>query len=138
MRDTGGGNSIMGKGKILIMDDNAIVNLANVRGLRNLQYEAEATRDGFAAIRIYKKEAESGKPFDVVVLDLIAPPYSMGGEEAIKKLLEIDPDVKAIVASTSIKGPVMTDFRKYGFNGVLVKPYGIHELDETIQKVIGM
>jgi DNA-binding NarL/FixJ family response regulator len=59
----------------------------------------------------------------------------MGGEETIKKLLEIDPDVKAIVASASIVDPAMTDFEEYGFKGILVKPYDIYELDETIQKV---
>jgi hypothetical protein len=29
----------------------------------------------------------------------------------------------------------MTDFEEYGFKGILVKPYDIYELDETIQKV---
>ena len=39
------------------------------------------------------------------------------------------------VASASTMDPVMTDFNKYGFRGILVKPYDIHELDETIQKI---
>ncbi len=42
------------------------------------------------------------------------------------------------VASASTMNPAMTDFRKYGFKGILVKPYDIHELDETIQKVRGI
>ena len=126
----------MGKGKILIMDDE-VSPLFLVDQFRNMEYEVEAAEDGFAAIELYERAVESGKPFDVVVLDLVVH-HSMGGEETIKKLLEINPDVKAIVTCASIMSPIMTDFRKYGFKGVLVKPYGIHELDETIQKAIGM
>jgi CheY-like chemotaxis protein len=124
----------MAKGKILIMDDEFIARFAIAKRLRDLEYKVEPAGDGFAAIEIYERAAESGKPFDVVVLDLTVP-CSMGGEETIKKLLEIDPDVKAIVASASIVDPAMTDFEEYGFKGILVKPYDIYELDETIQKV---
>ena len=119
------------------MDDEAVVSLANVQGLRNLQYEVEAAKDGFVAMELYERAMKSGKPFDVVVLDLTIP-RSMGGEGTIKKLLEIDPDVKAIVASASIMNPVMANFKEYGFKGILAKPYDFHELNETIQKVRGI
>ncbi len=108
-----------------------------LRGLRNLRYEVESSEDGFAAIELYERAAESGKPFDVVVLDLMVP-HSMGGEETIKILLEINPNVIAIVASASIIDPVMTDYKKYGFKGILEKPYDFHKLDEAIQKAIRM
>ncbi len=63
-------------------------------------------------------------------------PGGMGGKEAIEKLLEIDPEVRAIVASGYADDPIMAESNKYGFSGVLVKPYEIHELDEALQKVI--
>jgi DNA-binding NarL/FixJ family response regulator len=76
-----------------------------------------------------------GQPFDVVIMDLTIP-GGMGGKEAIKKLLEIDPKVKAIVSSGYSTDPVMADFRSYGFSGVAVKPYNIEELSEILDKVI--
>ena len=60
----------------------------------------------------------------------------MGGEETIQKLLEIDPKVKAIVSSAYSKHPIMSEFNKYGFKGVIAKPYKIEKLSEIIYKVL--
>ncbi len=62
----------------------------------------------------------------------------MGGKETIKKLLEIDPEVTALVSSGYANDPIMADHMKYGFKGVLAKPHEIHEIDEALQKVITM
>ncbi|MGR3302451.1 MAG: hypothetical protein ACUZ8I_08085 [Candidatus Scalindua sp.] len=45
------------------------------------------------------------------------------------------PDVKAIVTSGYSDDPIIADFSKYGFSGVLAKPYEIDELYEAIQNV---
>jgi DNA-binding NarL/FixJ family response regulator len=60
----------------------------------------------------------------------------MGGKEAVQKLLEIDPRAKAVVSSGYSNDPVMADFKKHGFRGVAAKPYSIHELTSTVQKVL--
>jgi PAS domain S-box-containing protein len=127
--------SITCKGKILLMDDEDVIRLAVTQHLRNLKYEVEAVRDGTEAIKLYKKAIESGKSFDAVVMDLTIP-GDMGGKEATKRLLEIDPKTKVIVASGYVNDPIMAEFKKHGFKGVLTKPYEIDELDEVLQKVI--
>jgi len=33
-------------------------------------------------------------------------------------------------------GPMMANYKKYGFRDVLAKPHEIHELDEKLKKVI--
>jgi DNA-binding NarL/FixJ family response regulator len=63
-------------------------------------------------------------------------PGGMGGEEAIRQLLEIDPNVKAIVSSGYSTDAVMSDFKQYGFSGVITKPYTVAALSEAINKVI--
>jgi DNA-binding NarL/FixJ family response regulator len=60
----------------------------------------------------------------------------MGGREAIKRLKDIDPDVRAVVSSGYSDDPVMSEFKKYGFRGVVAKPYGIGELIEILNKVM--
>jgi DNA-binding NarL/FixJ family response regulator len=60
----------------------------------------------------------------------------MGGKEAIKKLLEIDPDVKAIVSSGYATDPIMADFKKYGFSAVVTKPYSFEELEKTLRDML--
>jgi DNA-binding NarL/FixJ family response regulator len=77
----------------------------------------------------------SAGPFDVVIMDLTVP-GSMGGAAAIKKLLAIDPSVRAIVSSGYSNDPVMTDFKAYGFKGIMLKPYKIKELSETLRDVL--
>jgi two-component system cell cycle sensor histidine kinase/response regulator CckA len=52
----------------------------------------------------------------------------MGGKVAMKKLQDIDPDIKAIISSGYSNDPIMSDYARYGFKGVLAKPYGIEEL----------
>ena len=61
----------------------------------------------------------------------------MGGKETIKRLQEVDPQVKAIVSSGYSQDTVMADFEKYGFAGVVPKPYRIDELSEAVHKAMG-
>ena len=63
-------------------------------------------------------------------------PGGMGGAEAIAKLLELDPGVRAIVSSGYFNDPILTDYEKYGFSGVISKPYRVSELSEVVEEVI--
>ena len=127
--------SITLNGKILIMDDEDIFRAVIGEHLRLLKYDVEEARNGTEAIEIYKAAMESCNPFDAVILDLTIA-GGMGGEETIKELLKIDSSVKAIVASGYSNAPIMSNFREYGFKGVVNKPYEIYELDEAFRNVI--
>ncbi len=122
-----------GKKRVLIMDDEALVREVAVRILEHLGYEVEYVVDGHEAVEIYKKTKESGKVFDAVILDLTVR-GGMGGDWAIRKLVEADPQVKAIVSSGYADNPVMTSFRKYGFAGAIPKPYNVLQLKEALEK----
>jgi CheY-like chemotaxis protein len=61
----------------------------------------------------------------------------MGGKEAIERLLALDPEVKAIVASGYANDPIMADYRTYGFVGCITKPYQTDTLHQVLQDVIG-
>jgi len=124
-----------GAGKILLMDDEEMILEIMDKILRELGYEVEFARDGNEAIDLYKKARVSGHPFASVIMDLTIP-GGMGGREAIQKLREIDPNVKAIVSSGYSTDPVMSNFRKYGFCGVLTKPFKIKELGEILKEVM--
>jgi PAS domain S-box-containing protein len=126
---------LVGTGKILVMDDEEMVREVLGRMLARLGYEAEFARDGGEAIEMFVKAQESGQAFAAVILDLTVP-GGMGGKEALGKLLEIDPQVKAIVSSGYSDDPVMADCQKYGFSGVVAKPYKISELGKILNQVI--
>jgi len=126
---------LFGQGRILVMDDEPAVREIAGNMLQFLGYEVEFAREGAEAIELYKKAKKSGKAFDAVILDLTVP-GGMGGKEAIRMLLEIDPDVRAIVSSGYSNDPVMSDFKRYGFRGVVAKPYNLKNLAEEVHKII--
>lgn len=123
------------KGKVLLMDDEKMIRDYALPILSQLGYDAEVCSDGAEAIEQYKKAMESDEPFDAVILDLTNQP-GMGGKEAVKKLLEIDPDVKGIVSTGYSKDMVVDRFREYGFSGVLIKPYTVGELGKVLSEVL--
>ena len=125
----------IGKRKILIMDDEEMIRHVAGLMLSQLGHDAEFAKDGIEAIELYKKAKESAKPFDAVILDLTNQ-FGMGGKEAIEKLLEIDPDVKAIISSGYSLDPVMANFKQYGFSGVMPKPYTKKELSYVLAEII--
>jgi PAS domain S-box-containing protein len=125
----------VGRGAILIMDDEDIIREALEEMLSVLNYEVKSARDGSEAVKIYKEKMESGEKFDAVVMDLTIP-GGIGGKEAMGMLLEIDPSVKTIVSSGYSNDPVMAEYRKYGFAGVIVKPYTLQELADVIHRII--
>jgi two-component system, cell cycle sensor histidine kinase and response regulator CckA len=126
---------LKGSGKILFMDDEEAVRKTTGFMLGSLGYNVEFARDGDEATELYKKAIESGEPFDAVIMDLTIA-GGMGGKEAVKKLIELNPDVKTIVSSGYSNDPVMSAYKQYGFHGVITKPYQIEELSDTISKVI--
>ena len=48
----------------------------------------------------------------------------------------IDPRVKAIVSSGYADDPIMSDYKKHGFSGVVAKPYSVKTLSEVVKKVV--
>jgi CheY-like chemotaxis protein len=127
--------SVPGTGKVLVMDDEAEVR--NVVGdmLKTLGYEPVFARDGAEALAVYQNAARSGSIFDAVIMDLTIP-GGMGGKETIKKMLEVDPRARVIVASGYSNDPVMSAFESYGFSGVIAKPYTMDTLAMTLRSVI--
>jgi len=124
-----------GKGRILVMDDEDIIRDMAQELLSGMGYEVELAGDGVEALNRYQEARASGAPVDAVIMDLTIP-GGMGGEEAIQKLLAIDPEARAIVSSGYSNNPIMADYKKYGFSGVLAKPYKITELSAVLQGVM--
>jgi len=126
---------ISASGKILVMDDDEFVLAVTGEALSIAGYQVGFAHGGVEAIDMYSAAMASGEPYDAVIMDLTIP-GGMGGAEAIKKLHEIDPDAKAIAASGYVQGSILSDFRQYGFNGVLAKPFRIDELCRVVHLVI--
>ncbi|MEA1927545.1 MAG: PAS domain S-box protein [Candidatus Auribacterota bacterium] len=127
---------IPGERRILIMDDDAELRSATGKLLASLGCLVSAAEDGKTAIELFKNEMKSGRPFDAVLLDLIIP-GKIGGEVVVKSLRKIDPAVKAILCSGYRTDPIISDYQKYGFSGVLTKPFKREELMKVLMECLG-
>ncbi len=134
IKDDGSEGLIRGTGKILVVDDEEIIR--NVIGeiLTFLGYRAEFVVEGRQAIESYQRAKESGEPFDAVIIDLTIP-GGMGGKDAIKGLLNLDCEVKAIVSSGYNNDPILADYCRYGFKGAVRKPFSAIELSRALHKI---
>ncbi len=123
------------RGHILVMDDDRAVRQAVVAMLESLGHTAGEASNGETCSAAYLEAMESGNPFDLVIIDLTIA----GGHDGvwtINRLREIDPEVRAIVASGYSNAPVVSDHRRYGFHGVLAKPLMLTDLDRVITAVL--
>jgi signal transduction histidine kinase/ActR/RegA family two-component response regulator len=128
-------NLLKGDGRVLVMDHDEVIRDASKNILTVLGYDVVLSQDGTNAIDAYQKAKVAGKPFDAVIMDLTVP-GGMGGREAAAKLLDIDPHARVIVSSGHSNDPVMAEFKKYGFKGIVSKPYRMKDLSEAVYRVI--
>jgi PAS domain S-box-containing protein len=125
-----------GIGKILVMDDDEVVRVVIERLLKSKGYDVQCVSHGAAALEAYEASAGCGRAFDAVIMDLTIP-GGMGGKDTVKRLLARFPDARVIVSSGYSNDPVMADYRKYGFCGVIRKPFSIEEFTEVLTGVMG-
>ncbi len=124
-----------GSARILVLDDEEAICMLVTCALEPLGYEVTETNDGTDALIAYEKAMKEGRPYDLVISDLTIP-GGMGGQETIKRLHRLDPDVRAIVSSGYANDPVMSQHEEYGFCGMIAKPYEIDALGRKVAEVL--
>ena len=125
-----------GSGRILIMDDDERVLSTLERMLKVLGYKAFPAVNGEDAIRKYSEALKDGERFDLVILDYTIA-NGMGGKEAVRQLLNLDPEVKAVLSSGYDVETILPDYRSRGFTAFLKKAYTIQELSKVIESCLG-
>lgn len=122
-------------GKIMVMDDEEVILEVTEEILTHLGHDVVVVSDGAQAVRLYTELQASSAPVDIIIMDLTIP-GGMGGQEAVKKILEINSEAKVIVSSGYSNDPVMANFKEYGFTAMVPKPFNFDELDKVISEVL--
>jgi len=121
--------------RILVMDDEPTVRDVAGLMLESLGYEVCLAKDGAEAVMLYEQAKREGKGYDLVIMDLTVH-GGMGGAEAAAKLRQSDPEVRAVVSSGYSSDPVMSEFGRYGFSGVVPKPYTLQGLKDAVDHAL--
>lgn len=127
---------IQQKRKILILEDEEAVFKPLEKMLAKLNFSVYYVKTGNKAIEVYRNHYDQNDAFDIVILDLTIP-GGIGGKETLKHLLEIDKNIKAIVSSGYASESTLSDFKEYGFAGVLKKPYDYTQLRAVLSMILG-
>lgn len=122
------------RGKILLLDDEEFIRRTAKMILSRFGYEVTVASSGEEVLKMMEKTDETSS-FELLILDLSIA-GGMGGRETLQKVLETNPDVKAIASSGYFNDPVMAFPDRYGFRDVLRKPYTISELERVLEKVM--
>lgn len=125
-----------GSGCVLVMDDDEIMRKAARRMLTALGYGCVCAADGEEALKLYRAELGGPAAFKAVIMDLTIP-GGMGGEEAVRKFLELDPRCKVVVSSGYSDYDVQADYVAAGFSAALSKPYKYEDLAAVLAKLLG-
>ena len=121
--------------KVLIMDDEEVIQKLVKEMLRQMGFSSESASDGKEAIELYKNAMKSGELFDIVLMDLTIP-GGMGGKETVCEILALNPEAKVIVSSGYASDSAMASYSNYGFKGIIGKPYTMSNLEKVIKKVL--
>lgn len=117
--------------KILVMDDEEIVRNIIKAMLIKMGFDVILAKDGAEAVKVYADSYHSQAPVDLIILDLTIP-GGMGGKDAVKKILEINPDAKVVVSSGYSNDPIMARYKEFGFCSAIEKPFMFQYVKKTI------
>lgn len=114
----------------MIVDDSQVIRTKIVQVLDTDEFNIVGTAsDGVSAV----EQFQALKP-RVVTLDLTMP--RMDGIETIKRMIDIDSDVRILVVSALADKATLIEAMKLGAYGFLCKPFTDAELIEAIEELI--
>ncbi len=119
------------KGTVMIVDDSRMSRkmLKNILEEEGYSVIAEAA-NGEEAVELYKQHKA-----DLVTLDITMP--KMDGIDALKKLLEMDASVRAIMITAAGQQSKLLEALKIGAKKFITKPFEKEEVVTNVKDVIG-
>ncbi len=118
--------------RLLVMDENEGIRMMLERYIAALGYDVTTVTDGREALEEYSRALDDAKPFRAVMME-VSVRQGWGGDVALMKLQNINPDIKA-VAIVSEEDQLMSDeYRELGFQSVLAKPFRLDSVRQTLE-----
>lgn len=120
-----------GSGTILVVDDEPAMRTMAAAMLENLGYSVETAENGASGLQHFK---DNPRKYNLVVLDMMMP--VMSGKECFIEMLNIDPNVRVILASGFAKEGDLQDMKARGLRGFISKPFLMSELSQLVLEAL--
>jgi PAS domain S-box-containing protein len=120
-----------GTGKILLVDDEEIIQETARDILTECGYDVVVASNGQEALKIF---TERNSEIRAVILDMAMP--NMSGRETFMELKKISPKVKVLLASGFKNDSRIIDTLKMGVAGFIQKPYTLHDLSKKVTEIL--
>jgi CheY-like chemotaxis protein len=117
---------------VLIVDDHKNTLRLMAIAVTGLGHDVRTAKDGEEALREFESSSFNGERVDLVLTDYKMP--GMDGLELLKRLKEIDPDLKVIVVTAHYELIDLQAFKDAGALDVMSKPLGREEIEGAIEK----
>jgi two-component system cell cycle sensor histidine kinase/response regulator CckA len=121
--------------RVLVMDDEPSICACLQMMLEALDFDADTCLDGRAAIARVEAAEHEGRPYDVVILDLMIE-GGMGGQDAVRVLKSRWPALRAVLSTGYLFEPAALQPRAHGFDASLPKPYTIEQLLDAVSSAV--
>jgi CheY-like chemotaxis protein len=126
---------VTGIHRVLVLDDEEAICALVASALGSMGYEVTEAYDAEQAIKACEEAVASGSKYELIISDLSLP-GNITGEEAVRRIKKLDPEIKAIVSSGYDSDPVMSRFRDHGFCAAISKPYDISKLGRVVTNAL--
>jgi signal transduction histidine kinase/DNA-binding response OmpR family regulator len=123
---------LVGK-RALVIDDTAATRLVQAQLVRMIGLECEDAGSGAEAHEAIARAERSGRPFDLLLIDLLMP--EMDGFETLAYLrqMRLQHQPLMILVTASGNPMILNDARKIGFADALLKPLSVANLHDCLQ-----
>lgn len=121
--------------EVLILEDNDLVSRLYKMLFRDSAWCITLAENGDEAIEVFVGRRNSGRPFDIVILDLEINGEAMAGLRVFEELKLVDPEVRGILCSGSIDQTVRAKCVEIGFLATLDKPFTRPDLQSVLRSV---
>lgn len=116
---------------VLLIDDEDMVRTWGKELLAHAGYTVLSASNGREGLELYRQRRSE---ISLVILDLIMP--EMGGKQCLASLLQINSDLKAIVASGFPIDQKTKEFLEHHARGIIAKPFHAKELLRVVRLVL--
>lgn len=121
---------------LLILEDDSMVSAMMKLMLERCGFICDIATSEDEAFEMFYSARGSENPYAAIIFDLVLQEDSLGGLRTLRRIREVDPHIKTVLCSGFCSSPVVKNFKNYGFDSCLKKPFTVSALKQTLSDLV--